>query len=215
MVSNERPDQQFEPGDLVAVPWGLDVLEGTVVSVHGAGQTRRVVVSVDLPDTEDESRAQLVTLPATTLQDAAAVASERRPGSWLPAYRYEEELRRALVDLFQTDPELSALGRERFSASDMPWDFVLDVGDRKLFIEVKSSLTGPVSGGTVDQLLTHLRASQARIALVVADSGFTSDARERLHEASEAGYRIRTVRWQSPDDNASLDQVIRELLSAA
>jgi hypothetical protein len=215
VVSNESPDQQFEPGDLVAVPWGLDVLEGTVVSVRGAGQTRQVVVSVDLPDTDDESRTQLVTLPASSLQDAAAVASERRPGSWLPAYRYEEELRSALVDLFQADPELSSLGREHFSGSDMPWDFILDAGDRKLFIEVKSSATGPVSRRTVDLLLRHLSAAHSRTALLVADSGFAPGARERLHEASEAGYRIRTVRWKSPDDNASLDQVIRELLSAA
>ena len=145
MVRDQAPDDSIRPGDRVAVPWGLDVLEGTVVSTEGGGPGRRVVVSVDLPDTE-ESGAQLVTFPASELEAAAAVASERQPGAWLPAFRYEEALRHALEYLIQADAELGiqSLGHERPSP-DSRADFALDVGDHRLIIEAKSQPSGQVA----------------------------------------------------------------------
>src|SRR5262245_27372145 len=103
MVDDRGLGQTFKPGDHVAVPWGLDVLEGTVVSTHGEGPQRRVVVSVDLPDTEE---SQVMTFPARELEEAAQDASERPPGAWLPAYRYEETLRRALERLVKAESGL-------------------------------------------------------------------------------------------------------------
>src|SRR5438876_11021665 len=123
MVRDQGLEQSFRPGDRVAVPWGLDVIEGTVVSSHGQGPERRVVVSVDLPDTEE---SQLLTFPVRELEEAAQDASERPPGAWLSAYRYEQALRRVLeqsgFNVWPTSPEESARTGSR------P-DFIVDDGD--------------------------------------------------------------------------------------
>jgi hypothetical protein len=126
-------------------PGVLDVVRGTVVSTSGQGPGRRVVVSVELPGAEGSAETELVTLPATALEDAAKVASEHLPGAWLPAYRYEEALRDALEQLVLGDAGLGSLGRERLPIHDSPWDFVLDVGGHRLVIEAKSLKSGSMS----------------------------------------------------------------------
>lgn len=215
MVKDQECGPPFAPGDRVAVPWGLDVVRGTVVSTSGHGPGRRVVVSVELPGAEGSAETELVTLPATALEDAAKVASEHLPGAWLPAYRYEEALRDALEQLVLGDTGLGSLGRERLPIHDSPWDFVLDVGGHRLVIEAKSLKSGPISRKIVDRLLAYLSNSRNTAALLVANTALSADAVKRVQEALEQGYGIRAIQWRSSDDNPMLGRAIRELLSPA
>jgi hypothetical protein len=201
----------------VAVPWGLDVLTGTVVESHGEGRARRVVVSVDLPDTGEDPETELVTYRAEDLEAAARIANERQPGAWLSAYRYEEELGRTLERLTHKIYASLALHWARQTAQlDSGVDFSLDTDDRRLIIEAKSFTSNqPVSRATVEQLLFHLMASHASAALLVTNNRLSSAANERLREAISDGLSIRAVQWDPSEDNTELDQAIRDLLAVA
>lgn len=213
MVTDQRPDPSFDPGDRVAVPWGLDVVEGTVVSLHGKGPERRAVVSVDLPDTDEP---QLVTFPVRELEEAAQVASERRPGAWLSGYRYEQALRRALEQLAKSDPELAYLrSQAKPATADSDADFTLDFGRHRLIIEAKAAPSGRVSAKAVDRLMYYVALSQARHGLLVTNAPLSADALNELDEAHQRGLDIRAVQWRSPDDNPELASIVRQLLSAA
>lgn len=214
MVRDQGLEQSFRPGDRVAVPWGLDVIEGTVVSSHGLGPERRVVVSVDLPDTEE---SQLVTFPVQELEEAAQDASERKPGAWLSAYRYEQALRSALEQLAQPDSGLNVWpqGPEDSARTGSRPDFIVDDGDHRLVIEVKAPLSGRVTRKAVDQLLSYLTVSRLRHGLLVTNAALSPDALSELDEAHQRGFDVRAVRWHSPDDNPELGRAIRELLLAA
>jgi hypothetical protein len=213
MVTNQGSDLSFDPGDRVAVPWGLDVVEGPVVSTHGQGPERRVVVSVDLPDTEE---SQLVTFPIRELEEAAQDASERPPGAWLSGYRYGQELRRTLEQLAESDPELTYLQSQAESpTADSRADFTLDLGRHQLIIEAKASPSGRVSRKAVDQLMYYVIRSQARHGLLVTNAPLSADALSQLDVAHKLGIDLRAVQWRSPDDNPQLASVIRELLLAA
>jgi Holliday junction resolvase len=214
MVGQQDPEQSFSPGDRVTVPWGLDVLEATVVSTHGAGANHRVVVNVDLPDTEDESGSQLVTFPARELEAVAHARSERRPGAWLPAYRYEQALRSALENLVNLGLNVSSqVGGE--SPADPRVDFLVNDGNHLIVIEAKAVTSGRVRPEAIDQLLSYLVNHRATAGLLVTNALLSEAARARLEQAHEEGLEVQAVRWDSPDDNSNLDRVIRELLLAA
>jgi hypothetical protein len=204
-------DQSFAPGDRVSVPWGLDVLEGTVVSSHGHGPGRQVVVSVELPDTEEET--QLVTFSARLLEDAAEEASERQPGAWLPAYRYEERVRDALERL--ADDALTGPTLERERPSGQPIDFILSSGDHRLVIEAKTASSGRVGSKAIDQLMHNLKRSKGSAGLLVSNADLSPAAVERIQQARYDGYNIRAIQWHSMDDNPHLSRTISELLSVA
>lgn len=213
MVTRHRPDQSFSPGDRVAVPWGLDVLEGTVVSSHGRGPGRQVVVNVDLPDAEGESGAQLVTFPAKELEAAAQVASERRPGAWLSAYRYEQALLRALEHLVDSEGGLSIWSHDR--TADTGADFVLDDGNHRLIVEAKAPATGRISRQAIDQLLAYLSLSNVTAGLLVTNAALTAEAQKKLQEARQRGLHVWMVHWRSSEDNPELDHAIQEWRLAA
>lgn len=217
MVEDQRLDQSFRPGDRVAVPWGLDVLEGTVVSGHGEGPDRQVVVNVDLPDTEGESSSQLVTYPAKELEAAARVANERRPGAWLRAYRYEQALRRALEHLVQSEAGLniSPQGRGEPVTADSGADFILDDGNHLVIIEAKAPVSGQVTQQAINQLLHYLIVSRATAGLLVTNAALSAGAQDKLREAHQEGLDIRAIQWRSSDDDSELGRTIRELLLAA
>lgn len=87
-----------------------------------------MVVSVDQPDVEGESKTQLVTFAPSALARAAAVANEHQPGAWLRTYWYEQELRHALESVVRDDTGLSQPKRGEGSAiSDAGIDFHLQV----------------------------------------------------------------------------------------
>jgi hypothetical protein len=217
VVDDQSSGDTFAPGSRVAVPWGLDVLQGTVVDTHGQGPTRRVVVSVDVPDTGEEPGTHLVTYRARDLVAAASVANERQPGAWLHAYQYEEQLGRFLEHILRTEASYWSLDRERDAAEPESFaDFTLHTGNRRVIIEAKALPPDrSISQNVIDQLLRHLLSSHASAALLVTSNRLSSDASERLQDALRDGLIIRVVQWRSSEDNTDLDQAISDLLSAA
>lgn len=209
-------DDRFEPGDRVSVPWGLDVLDGVVVSTHGEGDARRVVVSVDLPDVDAESGTQIVTLAPSALTRAAAVANDRLPGAWLSAYRYEEELRHALESLFREVARIAQSDwREQSALSDVIADFYVQSEGHQLIVEAKNTPSGKVSRMVVDQLLDRLNRLHGSSGLLVANADLSPEAQRRLEDAAREGYQVRAVKWNSSHDNHVLNRAIQDLLSAA
>jgi hypothetical protein len=47
--SSAAPEPEFAEGDQVEVPWGLDVVPGVVIAVHGPAGNPQVEVQVELP----------------------------------------------------------------------------------------------------------------------------------------------------------------------
>lgn len=216
MVEHQHSERSFSPGDRVAVPWGLDVLEGTVVSSHGEGANRRIVVNVHLPDTEDDPGSQLVTFRARDLEAAAEAESERRPGAWLPAYRYEQALRSALEDLANSESGLS-VSSQVYGAptTDLLADFLVNYGSHQIVIEAKALTSGRVRPEAIDQLLTYLVNHSATAGLLVTNASLSEAARAKVDQANKEGVEVQVIHWDSPDDNSKLDRAIRELLLAA
>ena len=216
MVDDQNTADPFALGSRVMVPWGLDVLPGTVVDSHGEGSYRRLVVSVDLPDAEEGQATQLVTFRAADLEAAARVASERQPGAWIQAYQYEEQLRKALERLIKTRQRIDASLERNVRAPDSEADFALDTEGHRLIIEAKSfSSNKAVSPEVIDKLLRLLLSSHASGALLVTNNRLSQAAAERLQEAIRDGLSIRAVQWHPSEDNAELDQAISDLLAAA
>jgi hypothetical protein len=216
VVGDPSTRDPFVPGARVAAPWGLDVLEGTVVDSHGEGSARRVMVSVELPDTGDDPETQLVAYRASDLEAAARVADERQPGAWMQAYKYEEQLSETLKRLTETAQLLNSSLERPIRAVDSEADFTLDADGRKLLIEAKTlSPDKAISRDTIDRLLDLLLSSHASGALLVTNRRLSRAAAEVLQEAILNGLSIRAVHWEPSGDSAELGRAIHELTAAA
>ena len=216
MVDDQSARDPFVPGTRVAAPWGLDVLQGTVVDSHGEGSARRVMVSVELPDTGDDPETQIVAYRASDLEAAARVASDRQPGAWIQSYKYEEQLSRTLERWTETAQLLNSSLERQIRATDFEADFALDADGRKLLIEAKTlSPNKAISRDTIDRLLVLLLSSHASAALLVTNRRLSHAAKERLQEAIHDGLSIRAVHWEPSGDSAELDRAIHELIAAA
>lgn len=206
----------FTPGQRVFVPWGLDVVDGTVLEVKGDGPGRRVVVQIVDPEGHEEAEPLVMTFRPADLEAAAEEASERRPGAWLSAARYEEKLRDAVNRLLDKWPQASRsiqpphLVEERDIA-----DFALRAADHLLLIEAKAPIAGQVPSKALDQLWSHARSSRIPVALLVTNGELSLSAQRRLRELVRSGAKIGVVRWSSLDDNEALGSAIEEALSGS
>lgn len=208
----------LEPGDRVSVPWGLDVVSGVVVQVRGGGPSRRIVVSVDLGDLEDDQNPQLITFPEEALEEATQLAADRKPGAWASAYRYEQDVLNILSSLLRhwdIDPDRHLHISSHDHAYDVGPDFTLNLGDRVLLIEAKASTSGKLSRETIDRLWDHARTLHPIIAFLVTNGDLDSSALRRLQDIAQNGPEIKVVKWRSSQDNEALSNAIREVLEAA
>lgn len=62
----------LKPGDRVVVPWGLEEVSGTVLSLFGPPGKQFARVEVELPGGEDGPLLEAVTLPVDLLSEAVA-----------------------------------------------------------------------------------------------------------------------------------------------
>lgn len=200
--------QAVQVGDRVRVPWGLDVLDGLVEDIYETSSGRRVVVRVAVPGS---SEAETVTLPAETIEppENAETAS---PGSWVTGARYERKLGEALqrlVPSLRADTGILvqvAMGRGQSA------DFVVQSGNRKVFIEAKSGThQRHVTTDMVNQLRRLLRYANSRdvAGLLVTDLDLTPSAQRLLRESPQ----LRAVRWRSSSDDKRLADALASLLS--
>ena len=63
---------EIRVGQRVRLPWGLDVVEGTVVEMFGPPARRFVRVAVELSDLEDAADAPIIALPVDSVEVATA-----------------------------------------------------------------------------------------------------------------------------------------------
>jgi hypothetical protein len=220
--------EPFSIGDHVHVPWGLDVVDGVVVNTYGEAGSRQVVVRVLLPDTQDradDAEDITVTLPARALEEAEAEAEERRPGSWLPALRYERTLRDALAEILSRQWGDRASVRDRqfpgqeLTESAEP-DIEVKLPDRTIFVEVKASTSGLVPEGAVTALVAALAAAQVTSlaqgasGLLITNGELSEAAEDHLRSAAQGGMSLRAVTWRNPRDNQRLARALNELIAA-
>lgn len=213
-------ERTYSVGEPVHVPWGLDVVEGVVVSAYGSGEARQVVVKVMLPDAPDDAEDTTVTLPASALEAADLEADERRPGSWLPALHYERELTEAITSIVRriwgdrARLERPASSAEPELARNVRADIEIKLSDRTVLIEAKAPASGRVSERTVTALVVLLAAAHAAAGLLVTNGELSPGAEERVRDANREGVPLRAVTWRSQRDNQNLARALGELLAA-
>lgn len=61
----------FKPGDKVIVPWGLEQVSGTILSLFGPAGKQFARVEVELPSEDDVPNVEALSLPVDLLQPAA------------------------------------------------------------------------------------------------------------------------------------------------
>lgn len=222
------PEEAFSIGDHVHVPWGLDVVDGVVVSTYGEGDGRQVVVRVLLPDAQDRTEDAddiTVTLPVHVLEEAEAEAELRRPGAWLPALRYERSFRDALAEILNRQWGDRALVRNRESFAQESVErgraeIEVMLPDRTIIVDVKALGSGVVPEGAVTALVAALEAAQVTSlaqgasGLLVTNGELSKAAEDHLHRAAQEGMALRAVQWRNARDNKRLARALNELLVA-
>jgi hypothetical protein len=198
------PSRSILVGDRVRVPWGLDTVDGVVEDIYETGHGRRVVIRVTVPGASDDGETLTLPADAVELRDEAEPAA---PGTGLTGAQYERKLQEALQRLaLSLDAEihlqvLGAPGRV---------DFVVQAGDRKIFIEAKTgSRRNYVTADMVNQLRSLLEMQSEDVAgLLVTDLDLTPDAQRLVRESP----RLQAVRWRSRNDDHRLAAALTSLL---
>lgn len=204
---------EFIPGQRVSVPWGLDVVDGTVVSVSGEGPNRRVVVRVTPSEPDDETESLIMTFRARDLEGAATEANEHRPGSWLFAKEYEDRLRIALRQLLDQLPAApSSTSQPNLVEDAGEGDFVLKAAGRRLLVEAKALRGRELQPDMLEKFWRQVVKYQSPQALLVTNANLSKNAQQRLRELHDSGVDLRIVRWFSSEDNDALGEAIGRIL---
>jgi Restriction endonuclease len=208
VVRGNMSSQAVQVGDRVRVPWGLDMLDGLVEDIYETSSGRRMVVRVVVPGS---SQAETVTLPAETIElpEGAETVS---PGSWVTGARYERKLGEALQRLLASLRVDTGIQAHMTMGGDRRADYVVQSGNRKVFIEAKSGThQRHLTTDMVNQLRRQLRyASSGDVAgLLVTNLDLTPSAQRLVRESP----RLRVVRWRGSSDDKRLADALASLLS--
>ncbi|WP_449349595.1 hypothetical protein [Streptomyces shaanxiensis] len=214
-------DREYEVGESIAVPWGLDTVEGTVVGAYGEGSSQRVLVEVSIGDGATE------TLPFSlrALEVARDVEKQSPPGEWVTTARFEESVRNALAGALRYVNPL--WGRREGSiqshlriADDLRIDVAVSLPDRLVIVEAKHYHPGkPVeSTVAVDQLRHYLMQLRTRgagraVGLLIMDREPGMQLMERADSMRMEGFPIWVVEWEP--GNPSADEELRKALNEA
>jgi hypothetical protein len=203
------PSRAIQVGDQVRVPWGLDTVDGVVEDIYESSHGRRMLVRVAVPGASEDG--ETITLPADEVQlrdEAEGVP----PGTWVTEAQYERKLGEALrrlLPLLQLHAEIrSQIG----TGAERRADFVVQSGNRKVFIEAKTGTRQKhITTDTVNQLRRLLSYGQPSdvAGLLVTDLDLTPNAQRLIRESP----RLRAVRWRSSHDDKRLAAALTSLLS--
>lgn len=180
-------------GDRVRVPWGLDLLEGTVVGLQGTGPEAHAVISLIAPGSEDDTPSTVV-FPVTAIQRAKE-GPDRPTGAWLNVVRYERAVADALGRTLDT-PSATI----QIPAADSGFDIQLEVEGRVVLIVLKILRTRR----TIGRLMTELRRwnqlrrsipSAGLLLITQADLPQEVERRSQPDGLIEPGLGI--VRWRA------------------
>ncbi|MET8097342.1 hypothetical protein ABZV29_12810 [Streptomyces sp. NPDC005236] len=209
-------NRDYQVGDAITVPWGLDLVQGTVVGAYGEGLGLRVLVEVDLGD----GGTEVLPFPPRALELAQQPEGQGPPGAWVQASRYEESLSRVLGKILHAHApewpggvEMSArLGETR------EIDFLAQLPDRLLLIEAKHyrDAQRPLNSSTLDQMVAYLRRPQRNnlpaVALVVTNAKVPLSVVERAEEYRKAHVPLWVAGWREWDTPVELEMALTEAL---
>lgn len=207
-----------EVGQKVMVPWGLDVLPGTVVRTYDSGSGTRVVVRVEVPgvslgDIEDVT----ATLPLDALVAAQGSAGQASPGQWVHGQAYEREVL-AHIGLMLRRIEFERginLSINRQSADYRGVDFLVTSSDNKVIAgEIKYfTRRQSISLSVIGDLL--LRMERGKVPLIlISNTSLSRAAADNLRQTDTHG-RFHWILWRGERDNDALERTIISLLSDA
>jgi hypothetical protein len=211
MVRSGMPSSSsLKFGDHVAVPWGVDTRQGEIVAIYRTGDAERVVVRLTVPD-GDGDESPTVELPATSVIPLSEAGDLPTPGSWLVAFRYEQEVAeafgRVLADLQPTVRlNVERSGREIDILAESDWG--------TLIVEVKS--TDNLSALVIDSALRQLRAAMDLYpnakGLLITSGSLPVAIGERARTKDLMSSGIGIVRWRGPGDDKNLASIVHALL---
>jgi hypothetical protein len=193
----------------VRVPWGLDLLEGTVVGLHGRGSAAHAVISLVTPGSEADTPSTVV-FPLTSLEQAKDAPSGQA-GSWLSHVRYEHDVTRALRGLFSPEAEISL-------DPDSGFDLLVRRNNRVVLVVVKYRQRWAASTLTAELRRWHHAARSVQDAvgvLLVTQAALPFEVERQIEANGLIERSLGLIRWRSPEDNQRLEQVMNALLSQA
>jgi hypothetical protein len=194
-------------GQLVSVPWGLDEVEGTVLSVYGTGTGERVVVSVRIPGGSEDDVT--LTLAADSVEPIDNVAHRPQQGTWVAARAYEravaKALRRITPDIAQ-DAEISE------PTADQGIDLLIHSSQSTVMIEAKYvSSRSRLPAKEVERALRI--ASREKTPFILISNVSVAPSARSLFNEDKTPRKFSLVKWRGPEDDASLKSELRLLLA--
>jgi hypothetical protein len=194
-------------GDRVAVPWGLDTVEGVVVATYRTGEVDRVVVEISAQETGADVEPITVVLPVDEVADVGQV---RRGGEWLHGFRYEREVAEAVGRVLQSWQPRVKLTQ---ASTDKGADLIADTPFGTLIVEIKH--TDRISEQAVRQLQSWLSNAMTQLAkgLLVGDGTFSESLRKQINPDGLLSPDLGIVRWRGTKDDQRLREVIHALFS--
>lgn len=207
-------NRDYEVGDAILVPWGLDVVQGTVTGAYGEGQGLRVLVEVDLGD----GNTEVLPFPPRVLEVAQQPEEKGPPGTWVQASRYEQSLARVLSKILHAhvhewagDVEVNArLGQNR------EIDLLAHLPDRLLLVEAKHyGETQPFNISVLNQMRTYLRGqySTPGVGLIVTNVKVHPEVAVYAEKYRKTGVPVWVVSWREWDTPVELEMALAEALS--
>ncbi|MGW7514617.1 hypothetical protein ACWGJ2_03375 [Streptomyces sp. NPDC054796] len=209
-----------EPGQEVQVPWGLDVLRGTVLRTYDTGRGPQAVVRVEVPGVSGSSVDEVtVTLPVRALK-APSGAGGPAPavGNWVHAMSYERGFYSHLESILESlDPKGSTYVHR--ADLDGEYDFYI-ARRRKKSLEYEILLYGvlkystkktPLSVKRLQSVISwekSMRRSKGRLLLVTNVD--ISAAAVQLF--SESGSHLLWLKWGGPKDDSNLRDLAVDLI---
>jgi hypothetical protein len=208
VVRSGKSMRTYTVGEIVQVPWGLDVLPGTVVATYEMATGERVVVEVRVPGNEGEGELERITLPAHALELTEEEVASRRPGAWVVSLRYEEQVAQAVRRVL---PDTAVLRDQTNAQRDLSVDLSIIFEDRLVLVEIKRvSQDRQITARQLRQVVALLERSPSDVPLIlVTNSLLATSARREVARRSE---RLFVVRWRSPSDDDELGSVINRAL---
>lgn len=207
-----------KPGQEVRVPWGLDVLKGTVQRVYDTGRGPRVVVAVELPDADGSTVEDVsVTLPADAVERWQGThAEEEQPGHWAHGYAYERNLRAAIEDVTrQLYPNVQVSVLEEHQDRGIDFNIRLHGhNDDRVIVGVAKyveSRQKTLRGREVLEVLRYAQLRTIPIALF-SNASLLKSARDLIQEVPVENFRF--IRWRGSVDNEKLAADLGELMDS-
>ncbi|NJP99352.1 hypothetical protein [Streptomyces zingiberis] len=205
-----------EPGAEVQVPWGLDMLLGTVQRTYDTGRGPQAVVRVHVPGVSGSSVDDVtVTLPVSALEPVPESGGpEEAAGSWVSGLAYERQvfpqLEAVLLDIDPTGETRVAIeglepGHDFYvyrMLPNSPTFNILCLG----VIKYTQKKSFPIS--RVQEELRKFRGMVEPV-LLVANADVAPQGK-KIMESSDL--KVVWQKWRNESDNLELKETLASLL---